>query len=169
MDSSSSATAAAAEGVEKADPFCDLESVDRLPLPLRLRDAMYCAIASASRSRIRVAIAAAGFGSVAECDGGERWWLLYDVPAEKDAGEESLSEVVVVRLPPEPLRMRSPLPFRGFVNAGDGMLTGEDPPHSFPRAAACANTFLRDFLLFSNCIRAVSCNVSLVLNLYRRD
>ena len=47
---------------EKVDPFCDLVSVDALPLRFRL---IYFSMASASRSRIRVAIgdrAAAGLG-----------------------------------------------------------------------------------------------------------
>ena len=42
------------------------------------------------------------------------------------------------------------------MNGGCGGGGGANPPHSFPRAAACANMFRRDFLLFSNCMRAVS-------------
>lgn len=79
-----------------------------------------------------------------------------------------LSDVAVVRLPPDPLRILTPTFGKGLLYEGGGAVgTGMvvDPPHSFPRAAACANTFRRDFLLFSNCTRAVSCNVSRVLNL----
>lgn len=49
--------------------------------------------------------------------------------------------------------------------AGGGKTIVAELPHSVPRAAACANICRRDFLLFSNCIRAVSWSVSLVVNL----
>lgn len=44
---------------------------------------------------------------------------------------------------------------------------GGERPHSVPLSAACANTFLRDFLLFSKAKRAASCKVSLVLKLWK--
>lgn len=63
-----------------------------------------------------------------------------------------LSEVAVVRLVPDPLLILDVM--WSFAGTGGGF--GGMPPHSFPLAAACANIFRRCFLLFSNCIRAVS-------------
>jgi len=61
-----------------------------------------------------------------------------------------LSEVAVVRLPPDPLRIRTVPLCTSRRDGGSGGGGGANPPHSFPRAAACANIFRRDFLLFSN-------------------
>ena len=77
------------------------------------------------------------------------------------------SDVVVVRLVPEPLRIRI-LPFviRGMLLLDNRDIIGAEwpftAPHSFPRAAAWANTLRLAFLFSSNCARAVSCNTSLV-------
>jgi hypothetical protein len=73
----------------------------------------------------------------------------------------SLSEALVA---PDPLLILGALSLIIFGGTG-GALPECSPPHSFPRSAAWANTFLRDFLLISNCRRAVSWSVSLVLNL----
>lgn len=85
-------------------------------------------------------------------------------PAAKLSGSP-LSEVAVVRLVPDPLLILGAM--RSFAGTGGG--AGRLPPHSFPLAAAWANIFRRCFLLFSNCIRAVSWRVSLVLNLRQND
>jgi hypothetical protein len=77
-----------------------------------------------------------------------------------------LSDVFVVRLVPDPLRMRG---LRRISRALDGIGGGRP---SFSRSAqslpfAFCAWIRRVFLLFSNCIRAVSCSVSIVLNLNR--
>jgi hypothetical protein len=75
-----------------------------------------------------------------------------------------LSDVAVVRLVPDPLRIRGIRRMsRAFEGSGGGRLRLSEA-HSLPLVAGCAK-MRRDFLLFSNCIRAVSCNVSLVLKL----
>jgi hypothetical protein len=80
-----------------------------------------------------------------------------------------LSDVAVVRLPPEPLRIRGMfIILGGFNGIGGGLSRGGTQPHSFPRAAACANTVRLAFLLDSNCRRAESCKVSRVLKLHHR-
>ncbi len=83
---------------------------------------------------------------------------------EKLSTQSPESDVVVVRLVPEPLRMRTlPLYIRG---GGSGICA--TAPHSLPRAAACAKTLRRAFLLFSNCIRTVSCSISRVFVLVEK-
>jgi hypothetical protein len=77
-----------------------------------------------------------------------------------------LSDVAVVRLVPDPLRIRENCRIsRAFDGSAWGISMGSDLPHSVPLAAACAKICRRNFLLFSNCKRAVSCSVSRVLKL----
>lgn len=78
-----------------------------------------------------------------------------------------LSDVAVVRLPPEPLRIRGMfIILGGFNGVSGGLSKGGTQPHSLPRAAACANTMRLAFLLDSNCRRAESCKVSCVPKLH---
>jgi len=82
-----------------------------------------------------------------------------------------LSDVAVVRLVPDPLRILGIRRMsRAFDGGGGGGGGGGGKPifseaHSLPLATGCCARMRRDFLLFSNCIRAVSCSVSLVLKL----
>jgi hypothetical protein len=70
----------------------------------------------------------------------------------------STSPLPSVRLPPDSVRKREVncLMSLAFDNRGDGGSLALAPPHSWPRAAACAKIFRRNFLLFSNCTRAAS-------------
>lgn len=93
--------------------------------------------------------------------------------AGADSTTSPLSEVVVVRLVPDPLRIRTDPLLANTYSLGEGGYTcmaavAAVLAQSVPLAAACWKTFRRAFLLFSNCIRAVSCKVSLVLILHRK-
>jgi hypothetical protein len=151
---------------EKNEPFADLLSVEELPE--RVRAFMYFSRASASRSRIRFAtgdsavedewrgeeapriieedeplvlLADGPWGDRNECgtaDGDDDDDWLRCAGAKPLLSSSPLSDVVVVRLVPDPLlnRFGGCLNSRAFDGTGGGRLAWV-APHSLPLTAAC--------------------------------